>query len=84
MTISHRHDPPFTFDQGGTVFTDTSIHAGRWRALQALGTGATLAAGSAAADTSGTLTGLVIPAGATIVARFTAVQLSAGSCLAYT
>lgn len=84
MTVSHRHDPPFTFDQGGDVITDTSIHAGRWRALQALGTGATLAAGSAAADASGTLTGLVIPAGCTVVARFTAVQLSAGSCLAYT
>jgi hypothetical protein len=71
------------FDRGGDAISDTNTHAGRWRGLQALGTGCTLAAGTAAADLSGTLTGLVIPAGATVHARFTAVQLSAGACLMY-
>ena len=71
------------FERGGDAISDTNTHTGRWRGLQALSTGCTLAAGTAAADLTGTLTGLVIPAGATVHARFTAVQLSTGACLLY-
>jgi hypothetical protein len=71
------------FDLGADVITGTGTHTGHWRALQALGTGATLDTGTAAADLGGTVAGVAIPAGTTVHARFTAVQLSAGSCLAY-
>jgi len=83
VNITSPAAPDWRFDRGGDVITGTSTHAGRWRGLQALSTGCTLAAGTAAADLTGTLTGLVIPAGATIHARFTAVQLSTGACLMY-
>jgi len=76
-------DGSWRFDDGGTVITDTSTHTGRWRGVQALGTGATFAAGTAAADLTGSLTGVVIPAGATLQGRFTAIQLSSGVAVAY-
>lgn len=84
QTVTHRADPPFHPDRGGTIIrsTDGTV-SGRWRGLQAMGTGATLDAGAAASDLTGTLTGLVIPAGATIWATFNAVQLSAGAAVAY-
>ena len=76
--------PEWRFDRGGDVITTSSgTVAGRWRGLQAMGTGCTLAAGTAAADLTGTLTGLVVPAGVTVHARLTAVQLSSGSAVAY-
>jgi hypothetical protein len=76
-------DGSWRFDDGGAVITDTNTHAGRWRGVQALGTGATFAAGTAAVDLSGTLTGVTIPAGATLQGRFTAIQLSSGVAVAY-
>jgi hypothetical protein len=83
MTIVSPAASEWRFDRGGDVITGTGTVTGRWRGLQALGTGCTLAAGTAAADLTGTLTGVMIPAGATVNAHFTAVQLSAGSCLLY-
>ena len=74
---------PWRFDLGGDVITGTATHAGRWRGVQALGTGATFAAGTAAADLTGSLTGVTIPAGATLQGRFTAIQLSSGVAVAY-
>ena len=56
-------DGAWRFDMGGDVITGTATHAGRWRGVQALGTGATFAAGTAAADLTGSLTGVTIPAG---------------------
>lgn len=76
-------DHQWRHDQGGSVITDTSTHTGRWVALQAMGAGCTLAAGTASADLTGTLTGLVVPAGATLQGRFTAIQLSAGAAVLY-
>jgi hypothetical protein len=76
-------DGAWRFDLGGDLITGTGVHTGHWRALQALGTGATLDAGTAATDLGGTLAGVAIPAGTIVHGRFTAVQLSAGSCLAY-
>ena len=83
MTYGLPRDGSWRFDDGGDVITDTATHAGRWRALQALGTGATFGAGTVAADLIGSLTGVVIPAGATLQGQFTAVQLSSGSVAAY-
>ena len=83
MTYVLPRDGAWRFDDGGAVITDTATHTGRWRGVQALGTGATFAAGTAAADLTGSLTGVTIPAGTIVHGRFTAVQLSAGSCLAY-
>lgn len=84
MTNQTAHDPQWRHESGGTVIrsTDGTV-TGRWLALQALGTGCTLDSGTAASDLSGTLTGLVIPAGCTVEARFTAVELSAGAALLY-
>lgn len=76
-------DSAWRFDSGGAVIAGTSLHAGRWRAMQALGTGATLAAGTVAVDLGGTLTGVIIPAGAILHGRFSAIQLSAGVAVAY-
>lgn len=76
-------DPQWRFDAGGDVITDTALHTGRWLALQALGSGCTLAAGTEAADLAGALPGLVVPAGATLHGRFNAVQLSAGAAVLY-
>ena len=79
-----QHDPQWRHDFGGDVIRSTDgVVTGRWQALQAMGTGATLAAGTAAADLNGTLTALVIPAGATVEARFSAVELFAGAALLY-
>jgi hypothetical protein len=83
MTIVSPAASDWRFDRGGDVITGTGTVTGRWRGLQALGTGCTLAAGTAAADLTGTLTGVVIPAGAVLHGRFGSVQLSAGSCLLY-
>ena len=84
QTVTHRADPPFFPDRGGTIIrsTDGTV-SGRWRGLQAMGTGATLDAGTAASDLAGTLTGLVIPAGSTVWGQFSAIDLSAGSAVAY-
>jgi hypothetical protein len=72
-------DGAWRFDLGGDVITGTGTHTGHWRALQALGTGATLDTGTAATDLGGTVAGVAIPAGTTVHARFTAVQLSSGA-----
>jgi hypothetical protein len=61
MTIVSPAASEWRFDRGGDVITGTGTVTGRWRGLQALGTGCTLDAGTAAADLSGTLTGVVIP-----------------------
>jgi hypothetical protein len=84
MTVPTRHDPPAWPDRGGVVVrsADGTVSR-RWRGLQALGTGATLDAGTAAGDLAGTLTGLVIPAGCTVWGQFSAIELSSGSCLMY-
>ena len=74
---------PWRFDLGGDLITGTGTHTGHWRALQALGTGATLDTGTTATDLGGAVAGVTIPAGTIVHGRFTAVQLSAGSCLAY-
>lgn len=72
------------FDRGGVVITSSSgTVTGRWRGLQAMGTGCTLDAGTTAADLTGTLTGLVVPAGTALHGVFTAVQLSSGAAVAY-
>ena len=76
-------DGAWRFDLGGDLITGTGTHTGHWRALQALGTGATLDTGTAATDLGGTLAGVAIPAGTTVHARFTAVQLSSGAAVAY-
>ena len=81
MSIHHAHDPQWRHDRGGDVITDTAIHSGRWAALQSLG--CTLDAGTAAADITGALSGLVVPAGTTLDGRFTSVQLSAGAAVLY-
>jgi hypothetical protein len=83
MTIVSPAASEWRFDRGGDVITGTSTVTGRWRGLQALGTGCTLAAGTAAADLTGTLTGVVIPAGAVLHGRFGSVQLSSGAAVAY-
>lgn len=76
--------PDWRFDRGGDVITSSSgTVVGRWRGLQAMGTGCTLAAGTVAADLTGTLSGLVVPAGVTVHARLTAVQLTSGTAVAY-
>ena len=84
MNVAHAHDPQWRHDHGGDVVrsADGTV-TGRWQALQAMGTGCTLDSGTASSDLRGTLTGLQIPAGATVEARFTAVQLSAGSAVLY-
>lgn len=82
MAVINR-DSSWRFDEGGTVISGATVQTGRWRGLQALGTGATLAAGTVASDLTGTLTGVVVPAGAILHARFSAIQLSAGSAVAY-
>ena len=76
-------DGAWRFDLGGDVITGTGTHTGHWRALQALGTGATLDTGTAATDLGGTVAGVTIPAGTTVHGRFTAVQLSSGAAVAY-
>ena len=90
-------DGAWRFDLGGDLITGTGTHTGHWRALQALGTGATLDTGTAllhegswwkaicavATDLGGTVAGVAIPAGTTVHARFTAVQLSSGAAVAY-
>jgi hypothetical protein len=84
MTVPTRHDPPFHPEHGGTIVRSTDgVVSGRWRGLQAMGTGATLDAGTAAGDLAGTLTGLVIPAGCTVWGQFSAIELSAGAAVAY-
>ena len=83
MTYVLPRDGSWRFDEGGQVITDTSTYTGKWKGVQALGTGATLAAGTVAADLTGSLTGVVIPAGEILHGRFSAVQLSAGSAVAY-
>lgn len=82
MPTIERHDPSWRFDSGATVVSDTASHTGRWRGLQALGSGCTI--GSViAADLDGDLANQQIPAGVIIHARLTTVQLIAGSCLLY-
>jgi hypothetical protein len=76
-------DPSWRFDEGGMVITDTSAYPGKWKGVQALGAGATLAAGTVAADLTGTLAGVVIPAGEILHGRFSVVQLSGGTAVAY-
>ena len=84
QVVTHRAESPFFPDRGGTIVRSTDgIVSGRWRGLQAMGTGATLDVGSAAGDLASTLTGLVIPAGATAWGQFSAVELSAGAAVAY-
>lgn len=84
MNLTHSHDPQWRHDRGGDVVrsTDGAV-TGRWLALQAMGTGCTLDSGTVSADLSGTLAGLVIPAGATVEARFSAIELSAGAAVLY-
>ena len=74
---------PWRFDLGGDLIAGTGVHTGHWRALQALGTGATLDTGTAATDLGGTVAGVTIPAGAILHGRFTAIQLSSGAAAAY-
>jgi hypothetical protein len=76
-------DGAWRFDLGGDLITGTGTHTGHWRALQALGTGATLDTGTAATDLGGTVAGVTIPAGAILHGRFTAIQLSSGAAVAY-
>ncbi len=73
--------PAAGFDRGGTAISDTAVRTGPFRALQAL-SACVLDTGTAADDTTG-LAGLTVPAGATVQARFTAVQLSAGNAVLY-
>ena len=74
-------DGAWRFDLGGDLITGT--HTGHWRALHALGTGATLDTGTAATDLGGTVAGVAIPAGTTVHGRFTAIKLSSGAAVAY-
>lgn len=82
MPAPTRHDPPWRFDHGGKIITGTDTVTGHFNGLQAL-SACTLAAGTEATDLSGTLAGLVIPAGTTVWATFTAIQLSSGTAVAY-
>jgi hypothetical protein len=82
MPAPTRHDPPWRFDNGGSIITGTDTVTGIYKGLQALTT-CTLDSGTVASDLTGTLTGLTIPAGATVWASFTSIQLSAGTAVAY-
>jgi hypothetical protein len=70
------------FETGGTLITDTSAVAGRWRKVIAL-TDSVLASGTVAQDLNGTLAGLQLKAGVELVGTFSAVQLISGSAVAY-
>lgn len=74
--------PDWRFDVGGTVITGTATVTGAWRAVQTL-TDCTFAAGTAVSDLVGGLSGVQASAGCLIHGRFTAVQLSSGSAVAY-
>jgi len=84
VSFAHAHDPQWRHDYGGDVVrsTDGTI-TGKWMALQAMGTGCTLDNGTVSSDLRGTLAELQVPPGATVEARFTAIQLSAGSAVLY-
>lgn len=73
--------PAAGFDRGGTAISDTAVRTGPFRALLAL-SACVLDTGTAADDTTG-LAGLTVPAGATVQARFTSVQLTSGTAVAY-
>ena len=83
MTYVTPASSAWRFDLGADVITGTAVHTGHWRALQALGTGATLDTGTAATDLGGAVAGVTIPAGAILHGRFTAIQLSSGAAVAY-
>ena len=70
------------FEVGGKLIADTNVHNGRWRRVLCL-TDATFAAGTTCEDIAGTFTGQAIKAGTSFPGTFTALQLSAGSLIAF-
>lgn len=70
------------FEVGGKLINDTSLHTGRWRRVLCL-TDATFAAGTVSEDVAGSFTGQAIKAGTSFPGTFTALQLSAGSLIAF-
>lgn len=70
------------FETGGLLINDTASHNGRWRRVLCL-TDATFASGTISEDIAGTFAGQAIKAGTSFAGTFTALQLSAGSLVAF-
>lgn len=70
------------FETGGLLINDTATHNGRWRAVTCL-TDAVFDAGTVSEDIAGAFSGQAIKAGTNIAGTFTALQLSAGSLVAF-
>jgi len=68
---------------GALVISDTNAHSSlSCYAIQAI-TATTISAITLASGFTGTITGIVIPAGAKIFIGFTAITLTSGACIAY-
>lgn len=75
-------DKSILAEAAGKYIADTAQYNGDWMAITAL-TATTFAAGTTSTTITGTLTGMVLPAGATLWGRFNGIKLTSGTIIAY-